>query len=342
MVDAGERACAGKDTMIDLTEYKDQKVLVTGGAGAIGSNLCRKLLELGAHIVVVDNLSSGHEWLIPESPRLSFYARNINESEVYDSPDYIFHLAAHFANQNSVDHPRADLDVNGAGTLELLRAAADSRVKRFVYASSGCAITPDELYGDSVHENQYGLPSHLSTPYQIHKALGEMYCNYFHKQYGLSVVKARLFNSYGPGEVPGRYRNVIPNFIHWALRGLPLPITGNGTETRDWTYVDDIVDGILRCGLSEKADGMSINIASGREAQVNHVAEIINEFTMNKGGVSYTERRSWDSKTRLLASVDLAGEILGYKPTVNIGKGIARTLAWFHENHDVIEQSAKW
>ena len=141
---------------------------------------------------------------------------------------FVKSLKAFFANQNSLDHPESDLQVNGLGTLRLLEYSALTGVKRFVYASSGCSI-----YGSHapmpLKEDFMSL--HLSTPYQITKMLGELYCNFFQHQYEVPVVKARFFNSYGPGEIPGQYRNVIPNFTYWAMSGKALPITGTGEET---------------------------------------------------------------------------------------------------------------
>jgi UDP-glucose 4-epimerase len=120
------------------------------------------------------------------------------------------------------------------------------------------------------------------------------------------VVKARFFNSYGPGEVPGQYRNVIPNFIYWAMKGLPLPITGDGTETRDFTFVGDITDGLLRAGVVEAAIGEEFNLASGRETRIVDLATWINEAVGNPAGINFAPRRIWDTKRRLCASVDKA------------------------------------
>ena len=181
---------------------------------------------------------------------------------------------------------------------------------------------------------------HLSTPYQITKMLGELYCNFFYNHYGLKVVKPRFFNSYGPGEVPGQYRNVIPNFIYWAMKGLPLPITGTGEETRDFTYVGDIVDGLLRAGYFESAIGQEFNLASGRETKIIDLANMINELTGNKAGIRFASRRKWDTKSRLLASIERARKLIGYEPTTSIEEGLRKTIQWFRENWDKIDASA--
>jgi nucleoside-diphosphate-sugar epimerase len=186
------------------------------------------------------------------------------------------------------------------------------------------------------------MSMHLSTPYQITKMLGELYCNFFFNHYGLKVVKPRFFNSYGPGEVPGQYRNVIPNFIYWAMNGLPLPITGTGEETRDFTYVGDIVDGLLRAGTMENAIGQEFNLASGVETRIIDLANMINEATGNIGGTKLTQRRKWDTKPRLLASVERARTLIGYQPSTPLDVGLEKTIQWFQDKWDKIEASSRF
>ena len=325
-----------------LSAYEDKSVLVTGGAGAIGSNLCRRLAELGAQVIILDDLSSGVRWNVPSLPGVLFVEGDILDEVklkrvFFERPRIVFHLAAFFANQNSVDHPERDLMVNGLGTLRLLEYAVFTGVERFIYASSGCSI-----YGSDspLPLREEFMSMHLSTPYQITKMLGELYCNFFHNHYGLKVVKPRFFNSYGPGEVPGQYRNVIPNFIYWAMKGLPLPITGTGEETRDFTYVGDIVDGLLRAGAMESAIGQEFNLASGKETRIIDLAHMINEATGNKAGIRFAQRRKWDTKSRLLASIDKARQLIGYEPHTPFEVGLQHTIEWFRNHWDQIEASA--
>jgi nucleoside-diphosphate-sugar epimerase len=327
-----------------LNAYNGKTILVTGGAGAIGSNLCRRLAELGAQVIILDDLSSGVRWNVPSLPGVLFVEGDVLDEVklkrvFFERPQIVFHLAAFFANQNSVDHPERDLMVNGLGTLRLLEYSVLAGAERFVYASSGCSIYGSE---SPLPLREEFMSMHLSTPYQITKMLGELYCNFFHHHYGLKVVKPRFFNSYGPGEVPGQYRNVIPNFIYWAMKGLPLPITGSGEETRDFTYVGDIVDGLLRAGVMESAVGEEFNLASGKETRILDLAHMINEATGNKAGVRYVERRKWDTKSRLLASVDKARRLIGYEPSTPLELGLANTVQWFRENWDRIEASARF
>jgi UDP-glucose 4-epimerase len=324
--------------------YEGQVVLVTGGAGAIGSNLTRALVGAGAQVIVLDDLSSAERWNVPSLPGVLFVEGDLLDEVrlkrvFFERPRVVFHLAAFFANQNSVDHPERDLMVNGMGTLRLLEYSVFTGVERFVYASSGCSI-----YGSSapLPLKEEFMSMHLSTPYQITKMLGELYCNFFHNHYALKVVKPRFFNSYGPGEVPGQYRNVIPNFIYWAMQGQPLPITGTGEETRDFTYVEDIVDGLLRAGAMESAIGQEFNLASGVETRIIDLARMINETTANEAGITFTQRRKWDTKPRLLASVDRARELIGYHPSTPFEEGLQHTIQWFDDNWDRIEASARF
>jgi nucleoside-diphosphate-sugar epimerase len=331
-----------------MTSYRDayqgQVVLVTGGAGAIGSNLTRALAEAGARVVVLDDRSSAERWNVPSLPGVLFVEGDVLDEVklkrvFFERPNIVYHLAAFFANQNSVDHPEKDLMVNGMGTLRLLEYSVFTGVDRFVYASSGCSI-----YGSSapLPLREEFMSMHLSTPYQITKMLGELYCNFFHNHHSLKIVKPRFFNSYGPGEVPGQYRNVIPNFIYWAMKGQPLPITGTGEETRDFTYVGDIVDGLLRAGSMEGAVGQEFNLASGIETRIVDLASMINEATDNPAGIRWAERRKWDTKSRLLASVDRARELIGYNPSTPFEQGLEHTIRWFHDNWDRIETSARF
>jgi len=332
-----------------MEDYKkaieNKVVLITGGAGAIGTNLTRSIAELGARIVIVfDNMSAGYEWNIPSLPNVLFVKGSVTDEIALKrvfmlEPDIVYHLAAFFANQNSVDFPQHDLMTNGLGTLLVYQYAQMLGVKRLVYASSGCSI-----YGPAapLPLKEDFMSMHLTTPYQITKMLGELYANFFHHHFGLPIVKTRFFNSYGPGEVPGQYRNVIPNFIFRALSGLSLPFTGSGEETRDFTYVMDIVDALLRAAYYDKAIGQEMNIASGSEVNILKMAEHINDLTGNKAGIVRAERRIWDTKKRLLASIDRAKDLLGYEPKMDFEIGLENTIRWFKDNWNNIQRDAEF
>lgn len=327
------------------SEYQGKNVLITGGAGCIGSNLTKALIATDAAcITVLDDLSAAERWNVPSSPSVVFIHGSVLDEEAMkrafsNHPDYVFHLAAHFANQNSVDNPETDLDVNGQGTLKVLEYSHLAGVKRVVFASSGCSV-----YGSKaplpLKEDFVSL--HLDTPYQITKLLGELYCNFFHNYHKLPVAIARYFNVFGPGEVPGKYRNVIPNFMWAALHRRPLPITGTGEETRDFTFVDDIVDGTLRLGVIPEAAGDAFNLASETETRVIDIANMVNEVTGNDAGVRLVPRRDWDKIVRRRASIEKARRVLGYEPQTRVKEGIASVHQWVKENQDRIEASDRF
>ena len=331
--------------MREYNEFQDKTILVTGGAGCVGSNLTRKLADLGAEkVIILDNMSSAYHWNIPDRDAIQFVQGDILSDEdlkrvFKEKPDYVYHLAAHFANQNSEDEPETDLMVNGTGILKVLEHAQLTGVDRFIYSSSGCGV-----YGleSKMPFEEHDISISLHTPYQVTKLLGELYTNYFHNLYDVPIVNARFFNVFGPGEVPGKYRNVIPNFFYWAMNGQPLPITGEGTETRDWTFVDDICNGLLAMAIEEEAIGEAINLGSGQDHRVIDMANRVNELSGNEAGIEFKERRNWDAKTKLLSSIEKAKDILGYKPTVSFDDGLVKVHDWFETNWDNIQESAEF
>ncbi len=328
--------------MLDV--FNGKTVLVTGGAGAIGSNLVKALCALDTKkIVIIDNLSSAYAWNIPIHPKVTFIKGSILDDEKLKwafkaRPQIVYHLAAHFANQNSVDNPETDLMVNGLGTLRVLEHAQLVEVERLIYASSGCGI-----YGadSKIPFEEPDISMKLYTPYQVTKMLGELYTNYYHNLYHLPIVNARFFNSYGPGEVPGKYRNVIPNFFYWAMNKQPLPITGTGDETRDFTYVGDIVNGLLAMAYYKDAVGEAFNLATSREIRIGDLAVWVNAITGNQAGIVFKERRDWDKKNRLLASIEKARKTLGYNPNMDFKEGLKQVYAWFTQNWENIDKSYK-
>lgn len=328
--------------------YLGKNVLVTGGAGAIGSNLIIALAQLVGNdgkVIILDNLSAIKEkntWNVTPLNNVMFVlgdVRNdIDLKRVFkENIDLVFHLSAFFANQNSVDYPEISADVDISGQIKLLEYTRLAKVKRFIYASSGCAI-----YGSypKLPLSEDFISMHLTTPYQINKMTGEMYCNFYAHHYDMKIVNCRFFNSFGPGEVPGQYRNVIPNFLYWAMKGQPLPITGTGEETRDFTYVLDLVQGLVKAGYYENAIGENFNLASGRETSIIDLAKMINEATGNQLPITSKPRRKWDTKPRLLASIEKARKLIGYEPIVNFEEGLKRNIEWFEDNWEVIEKLA--
>jgi nucleoside-diphosphate-sugar epimerase len=328
--------------------YRGKNILVTGGAGAIGSNLIIALSMLTGEtgkIVVLDNLSSiknKDPWNVTPLKNIMFVGGDVRSDidlkRVFkENIDIGFHLAAFFANQNSIDYPEVSAEVDIIGQVKLLEYSRLAKLERFVYASSGCAI-----YGSypELPLKEDFISMHLTTPYQINKMTGEMYCNFYAHHYDMNIVNCRFFNSYGPGEVPGQYRNVIPNFIYWAMKGKSLPITGTGEETRDFTYVLDLVQGLLRAGYYKEAIGENFNLASGKEISIIDMANLVNDVCGNKAPINHKPRRKWDTKPRLLASIEKARRLVGYQPVVEFKEGFMKNIEWFRDNWEIIEELA--
>lgn len=295
-------------------------ILVTGGAGAIGSRLVRRLLAAGAaRVYVVDDLSSGHAWLLPKDERVTFLRRDVASPKFMQGVpfglDAFFHLAAHFANLNSCENPIADLRGNALGTLRALEAAALNRCKRFVFASCGCGVGRQD------------------TPYQAHKKLGEFYCEFFAER--VPTVVCRFHNSYGEGEVPGLYRNVIPNFIWAAMHGEPLTVVGDGDDTRDFVYVGDLVEFLVHeAEPSTMGRAATYEIGTGVRTSISDLAEMVVAVTGSKSEIAHgATRRRWDHAGRASEKPIAA--------TVTLREGIERTYAWMKKHEREIRESMR-
>ena len=311
-----------------FTQFAGMDCVVTGGAGAIGSNLVRALRHSGARVTVLDNLSSGHADNLADLPDVRLVRGDVADPVAVDdafgsNPAYVFHLAAQFANQNSVEHPLTDLRTNAGGTLELLeRARRTPSVRGFVYASTSCVLGGQ---GGTLSETS---PVHPDTPYAVSKLAGEYYVGMYNSLHGTPTVVVRYFNVFGPGERPGRYRNVLPNFVHRALRGEPLSITGTGEETREFVFVEDAVQGTLRAALTEEAHGRCFHIGSGRVLTIRELAEKVQAATGSLSAIEFQPKRHWDAVPHRCTDFTRARKILGYAPQVEFEDGLARTVSW--------------
>jgi UDP-glucose 4-epimerase len=309
-----------------------KSILVTGGAGAIGSHLVSRLVASGHAVTVLDDLSSGHKQLLPTS--VDFIQGSITDDDALESafkkrPEIVFHLAALFANQQSVDRPELDLEVNGLGTLKILTKSEKYGIERFIYTSSSC------VYGhrETVINEEDKLQD-LDTPYAATKLLGEQYAKIWAQRNRFEVKIIRIFNSYGPNEFPGRYRNVIPNFFKKAMRGESLVILGDGNETRDFTYVSDVVDGLQLSSTTKEGDFAVFNIGSGVGTRIVDLALHINSISGNKAPIVFAPRRSWDQILHRVSDVSLAREKLGFLPTVKLEDGLRMTYDWFRLSNE--------
>jgi nucleoside-diphosphate-sugar epimerase len=303
------------------------RILVTGGFGALGHNLIQRLQTRGdCELHVVDNLSAG---VANYSAGIRFTYLDIGMSETVGSffrsykPHVIFHLAAHFANQNSVDHPISDATTNVLGTINLFETQKENRdLRKVVYASSSCVYGDHEVMSEATPVGPY------ETPYAINKYVGELYCRYYANVHHVPTACARIFNSYGPGEMPGRYRNVIPNFIAKALKGEDIVITGTGEETRDFTFFSDTVDLLLKLAESEYRHAEVFNGGTGTMTSVRQMAESIIRLTGSHSKIVYVPARPWDHVKHRCADISKSKDFLKYAPSVEFERGLEETVKW--------------
>jgi nucleoside-diphosphate-sugar epimerase len=216
-----------------------------------------------------------------------------------------------------------------------------------VYASAGCVLAPKSNGGGPVVEDDV-VPLDLDSPYQISKLAGEMYALWYRRSHGLPVVRARFQNVYGPGEVLGAgrwrgtpatvWRNVTPTFVYRGLKGSPLRLHGDGSATRDFVHVDDVVEGLVRCATVPGIEGEALNLASGVETPIAELARSVNALTGNPAGIELVETRSWDRSQQRVGSTSKARERLGFEARVRLAEGLEGTVAWTRANLERIER----
>ena len=299
-----------------------ENCLVTGGAGFIGSHLVSKLLENGHKVIVIDNLVEGKLDNLPlYNSNLHFIQASIEDNlpDVCKDVDTMFHLAALPRVQRSIKYPRETHDVNVTGTLNLLLAAKDHGVKRFVLSSSS------SVYGnqDQLPFVESMVPNPLS-PYALHKLIDEQYCQLFSKIFGLGTICLRYFNVYGPRMNPdGAYANLFPKFIKLMSQNETPTINGDGEQTRDFTYVDDVVEANLLAAQSS-ISGEVFNVGNGKNVSVNEVVSILNRL-MGKNIVPIYGPAVIEPKSTLASGIK-SYEMLGWKPKVELEEGIKTML----------------
>lgn len=307
--------------------------LVTGGAGFIGSNIVKALLANNDTVRVMDNLATGRrENIEPFLDKIDFQQTDLNNLDdcrkAVDGVDYILHQGAIPSVPRSVDDPIKTNNANINGTLNLLIAARDAKVKRLVYAASSSA------YGDSpVMPKVETMETRPKSPYAIQKLVGEMYCQNFSKLYGLETVCLRYFNVFGPNQDPNSvYSAVIPLFIKAILQDKSPTIFGDGLTSRDFTYVENNVQAnILAAVSAHPVSGEVINIACGYEVSLNQLAEKINQQLGKNIKVNYAPERVGDVK-HSLADIGKAEKLLGYKPLVSFDQGLSKTIEYYRHN----------
>ena len=307
------------------------KVLVTGGAGFIGSHVVEKLVKQGYQVRVLDDLSTGSlDNLSNVVGDIEFIKGDVRDyeavSRAVEGVDLIVHEAAITSVVRSIEDPLTTSLVNVQGTLNLLWASVRNSIKRFVYASSS------SIYGDTpaLPKHEELTPNPLS-PYAVSKLAGEEYCQVFHKVYGLSTVALRYFNVYGPRQHYGPYSGVVSIFINRILNKQPPVIYGDGEQTRDFTFVEDVAEATIKALETEGIDGEVFNVGCGSPISINQLAKTL----MEVAGVSfepiYTEPRKGDIR-HSHADIKKAKELLKWRPSTTLREGLARTYIWFKES----------
>lgn len=309
------------------------RYLVTGGAGFIGSNTVDELVRRGHGVVVLDDLSSGKEDNLAEvRSKITFMKGSITDIEVVQKAmvqaDYVIHLAARTSVPRSVKDPVDTNRINVDGTLNVLVAARDNKVKRVVFAASSSA------YGDTptLPKSEDMQPVPIS-PYGVSKYVGELYAQTFGRCYGLENVCLRYFNIFGPRQDPDSpYSGVLSRFSTAFLESTPPVVFGDGEQTRDFTYVDNAVQANILACEAPSASGRTFNVGTGSAVSLNQVLQMLQKAAGKTLETKYEPAREGDIRDSL-ADVRLAKEFLGYEPTVLFEEGLERTYTWYQSHH---------
>jgi nucleoside-diphosphate-sugar epimerase len=315
-----------------MSESASSVVLVTGGAGFIGSHMVDALLAAGHSVRVVDNFSTGkHENLAHVADRIDLHAISVTQrealAEAMQGVDYVFHLAALASVPRSVKDPLASNEHNVTGTLNVLLTARDAGVKRVVYAGSSSA------YGDVDAEyKSEDMPPRPLSPYAVAKLAAEQYCQVFTRVYGLETVTVRYFNVFGPRQDPtSAYAAVIPKFITAMLAGQPPTVEGDGLQSRDFTYIDNVVRGNLLACTTPGVAGQTFNIACGGRISLLDMIDVLNQALGTTIAPVFIAPRPGDVR-HSRADVSKARRLLGFEPEISFEEGLSRTLDWYRAN----------
>jgi nucleoside-diphosphate-sugar epimerase len=309
------------------------RYLVTGGAGFIGSNIVDELVRRGHHVAVFDDLSTGKESNVAGvRSKIDFHASSITDLAVVQSAchkvDYVIHLAARTSVPKSVKDPLETNRINIDGTLNVLVAARDAKVRRFVYAASSSA------YGETptLPKVETMAPEPIS-PYGITKYVGELYAQVFGRVYGLENASVRYFNVFGPRQDPtSQYSGVLSPFMLAVLEGESPVIYGDGEQSRDFTYIENVVDETLRACEASGASGKVFNGGTGARITLNEVVKRLEKITGQKIRAEYEPPRPGDIRDSQ-ADISLARKVLGYEPRVDFEEGLQRTWNWYKEEY---------
>jgi nucleoside-diphosphate-sugar epimerase len=309
-----------------------EKFLITGGAGFIGSNICSKLVSQGCFVRVIDNLLTGKlSNLAPIIDKIEFIHADMGDGkiarEAMKDVDIVLHQGALPSVPKSIDNPAATHKHCVDATFTLLLAARDAKIKRFVYAASSSA------YGDTpTLPKVETMPCKPLSPYAVAKLVGEYYCSVFSKVFGLQTISLRYFNVFGPHQDPtSQYAAAIPAFVTSILKEKQPTVYGDGMQSRDFTFVDNVVQANLLAARAKQTAGEVINIACGQAVTVNEIVEMINAAVGKNIKPKYVPSRPGDVK-HSLADISLADKLIGYKPLVNFNQGLEKAIDWYRKN----------
>jgi nucleoside-diphosphate-sugar epimerase len=308
--------------------------LVTGGAGFIGSHLCEELIRRGERVRVVDSLITGKRANLAHVPRVEFIEGDLADLDVarrsVQGVDYVLHQAAIPSVPRSVDDPITSNRANVDASVNLLVAARDAKVRRVVYAGSSSA------YGNAeTLPKVETMPTAPLSPYALQKLVVEQYCQLFTSLYGLETVSIRYFNVFGPRQDPSSpYSGVISLFISAMCEGRQPTILGDGEQTRDFTYVANVVDGVLRAAQAERVSGEVINVATGGRISLKELFKTVRDVVGTRVEPAYGPPRAGDVKDSQ-ADIGKAQRLLGYTPIVSFEEGLRNTIEWYRSTQAV-------
>ena len=304
---------------------KNKNILVTGGAGFIGSNLVSHLIADNNSVTVLDNFMSGYRSNLDSFPGINIIEGDIRDKNAVEKAmhgaEVVFHLAASVGNKRSIDQPILDAEINVIGTLQVLEAARKKGVRKIVTSSSAGIF--GELKTIPIKEDH---PIEPDSPYGCTKLCEEKLCLSYAKLYDIEAVCLRYFNVYGPNQRFDAYGNVIPIFVFRMLRNEPIIIYGDGEQTRDFVHVDDVVQANIKAADSIGVNG-AFNIASGKRVTINRLVDIITRGNSTKIKIEYSPERPGDVR-HSLADLSLAFEKINYTPTVDFERGIEQYVKW--------------
>lgn len=309
-----------------------EKFLVTGGAGFIGSNICRKLVSEGCFVRVLDNLSTGKmSNLDGVIDKIDFVKADMGDAEVARDAmkdiDVVLHQGAIPSVPRSVDDPACTHEHCVDATFTLLLTARDTGIRRFVYAASSSA------YGDSpTLPKVETMVSDPLSPYAVAKLVGEHYCSVFYKVYGLETIALRYFNVFGPYQDPtSQYAAAIPAFVMAILTQQQPTVYGDGLQSRDFTYIDNIVHANLLAARAPQTKGQMINVACGEVITINEIIDLINDYLGKEVKPKYVPQRKGDVK-HSIADITMAKKVIGFEPVIDFHAGLKKAIDWYRDN----------